>query len=182
MSCPVAVGKPRRAGMKWTEAMTREKKVPVGTDGKPMTPWQVWLRRLCIVLLVWAALEVVFGILLVVFSGFVPSDLLKGIEGLGADIDAQFFAKFLGVSAMVGAVINVVVALLGIRGAKNPPKITLFFWIALVDAVVTAWALASSLSRGALDPSSLVSGLFIISLAVCAWQVRKQTGYFDIHP
>ena len=83
--------------------MTKEKKVPVGADGKPMTSWQVWLRRLCIVLLVWAALEVLLGALLVIFSGFVPADLLKGIEGLGADIDAQFFAKFLGVSAMVGA-------------------------------------------------------------------------------
>ena len=162
--------------------MTKEKKVPVGADGKPMTSWQVWLRRLCIVLLVWAALEVLLGALLVIFSGFVPADLLKGIEGLGADIDAQFFAKFLGVSAMVGAVINVVVALLGIRGAKNPAKIALFFWIALVDAVVTAWALAGSLSQGALEPSSLISGLFIISLAVCAWQVRKRTGYFDVHP
>lgn len=162
--------------------MGRDKKVLVGTDGKPMTPWQIWLRRLCIVLIVWAALEVILGILLVVFSGFVPADLLKDIEGFGANIDAQFFAKFLGVSAMVGAVINVVVALLGIRGAKSPGKIAVFFWIALVDAVVTAWALASSISQGALDPSSLVSGLFIISLAVCAWQVRKQTGYFDVHP
>ncbi|WP_139653701.1 hypothetical protein [Raoultibacter phocaeensis] len=162
--------------------MGSEKKVPIGTDGKPMTSWQVWLRRLCIVLIVWAALEVVLGVLLVAFSGFVPADLLKGIKGFGENLDAQFFAKFLGVSAMVGAAINVVVALLGIRGAKNPQKIALFFWIALIDAVVTAWALASSISQGALDPSSLISGLFIISLAVCAWQVRKQTGYFDIHP
>lgn len=162
--------------------MAKEKTVPIGADGKPMTTWQIWLRRLCLILIVWAALEVLLGILLVVFSSYVPADLLKGIEGLGADVDAQFFAKFLGVSALVGAVINVAVALLGVRGAKNPPKITLFFWIALVDAVVTAWALAGSLSQGALNPSSLVSGLFIIALAVCAWQVRKQTGYFDVHP
>lgn len=133
-------------------------------------------------LLVWAALEVVLGVLLVVFSAYVPADLLEGIEGFGANLDVQFFAKFLGVSALVGAVINIIVALLGVRGAKNPGKIALFFWIALIDAVVTAWALASSLSKGALDPSSLVSGLFIIALAVCAWQVRKQTGYFDVHP
>ena len=77
---------------------------------------------------------------------------------------------------MVGAVVNVVVALLGIRGSKNPKKIAPFFWIALIDAVLTAWALASSISQGIIDPSSLVSGVFIISLAVCAWQVRKQTG------
>lgn len=162
--------------------MGRKKKVFLGADGKPMTSWQIWLRRLCIVLLVWAGLEVLLGVLLFVLSGFVSADLLKGIEGLGSDIDAQFFAKFLGVSAMVGAVVNAAVALLGIRGAKNPKKIALFFWIALIDAVLTAWALASSISQGIVDPSSLVSGVFIISLAVCAWQVRKQTGYFDVHP
>ena len=36
--------------------------------------------------------------------------------------------------------------------------------------------------RGFFDPTSIVSGLFIILLAVCAWQVRGQTGYFEQHP
>ena len=49
-------------------------------------------------------------------------------------------------------------------------------------ARVTAWALASSVSAGTCDLTSLVSGLFVIALAVCAWQVRGQTGYFDAHP
>ena len=47
---------------------------------------------------------------------------------------------------------------------------------------MTAWALASSVSAGTCDLTSLVSGLFVIALAVCAWQVRGQTGYFDAHP
>ena len=58
----------------------------------------------------------------------------------------------------------------------------LFFWIVLVDALLTAWSLASSVSYGFFDPTSIVSGLFIILLAVCAWQVRGQTGYFEQHP
>ncbi|WP_270298041.1 hypothetical protein [Eggerthella sinensis] len=48
--------------------------------------------------------------------------------------------------------------------------------------MLTAWALASSVSTGSLDLTSLVSGLFVIALAVCAWQVRGLTGYFDVHP
>ena len=50
------------------------------------------------------------------------------------------------------------------------------------DAVVTAWAMASNIASGIIDLTGLVSGLFIIALAVCTWQVRGQTGYFDEHP
>ena len=45
-----------------------------------------------------------------------------------------------------------------------------------------AWAMASNLSSGIVDVTGIVSGLFIIALAVCTWQVRGQTGYFDEHP
>ena len=91
-------------------------------------------------------------------------------------------AAAVGATALVGAVFNLAIGLLGIRGAKNPYKITLFFWITLADAVLTAWAMASNLSSGIVDVTGIVSGLFIIALAVCTWQVRGQTGYFDDHP
>ena len=77
-----------------------------------------------------------------------------------------------GAMAMAGACLNLAIGFLGLRGARNPRKITL----------LTAWALASSVSAGTCDLTSLVSGLFVIALAVCAWQVRGQTGYFDAHP
>lgn len=162
--------------------IAKKKTLPVGADGKPMTTWQIWLNRLCIVLLVWAGLELVLGIVLVVAAGYIPADILKGLGEIDSAIDVYSFVSLLGVSAMVGAVVNIVVALLGRRGAKNPCKIAFFFWIIIIDAVITAWALASSISQGVIDPSSLVSGLFIIALAICAWQVRSQTGYFDQHP
>ena len=91
-------------------------------------------------------------------------------------------AAAVGATALVSAVFNLAIGLLGIRGAKNPYKITLFFWITLADAVLTAWAMASNLSSGIVDVTGIVSGLFIIALAVCTWQVRGQTGYFDDHP
>ena len=96
-----------------------------------------------------------------------------GVAGIAAAV---------GATALVGAVFNLAIGLLGIRGAKNPYKITLFFWITLADAVLTAWAMASNLSSGIVDVTGIVSGLFIIALAVCTWQVRGQTGYFDDHP
>ena len=42
-------------------AQTRVRPAPLGADGKPMSVWQVWLKRLCVVMIVWAVLELVFG-------------------------------------------------------------------------------------------------------------------------
>ena len=145
-------------------AQTRVRPAPLGADGKPMSVWQVWLKRLCVVMIVWAVLGLV----------------ADGVRVAGVEL--RDIAAAVGATALVGAVFNLAIGLLGIRGAKNPYKITLFFWITLADAVLTAWAMASNLSSGIVDVTGIVSGLFIIALAVCTWQVRGQTGYFDDHP
>lgn len=155
----------------------REAKVttlPLGDDGVPMTRWQVWLRRLCLFVIVWAVAELVLGAALwgAYFLGLLVWD--------GAD--SKLVEPVVGAMAMLGACLNLIIGILGVRGARNPCKITLFFWITFIDAMLTAWALASSVSSGMCDLTSLVSGLFVIALAVCAWQVRGQTGYFDEHP
>ena len=146
----------------------------VGDDGAPMTTWQVWLRRLCVLTVAWALVVLVAGSML--WAAYLLDIPLLG--SIGRDL----VAPQMGVMAFLGALLNLAIGALGIRGAKNPRKITLFFWIVFADAVLTAWALASSLSYGTCDLTSLVSGLFVIALAVCAWQVRGQTGYFDEHP
>lgn len=142
--------------------------------GAPMTTWQVWLRRLCLFVVVWAIAELLLGAAL--WGGYLFSRSVLGVE------PSVLAEPVVGAMAMVGACLNLVIGLLGIRGAKNPCRITLFFWITFIDAMLTAWALASSVSTGSLDLTSLVSGLFVIALAVCAWQVRGLTGYFDVHP
>lgn len=140
----------------------------------PMTSWQVWLRRLCLFVVVWAVAELLLGAAL--WGGYLFSLFVLDAE------PSVLAEPVVGAMALVGACLNLVIGLLGIRGAKNPCKITLFFWITFVDALLTAWALASSVSAGSCDLTSLVSGLFVIALAVCAWQVRGLTGYFDAHP
>lgn len=158
-----------------SEATAVARRVPLGTDGKPMSPWQIWLKRLCIVMIVWALVEIAVGLAAIVVSHVAAGAVVAGI-------DVRTAAATVGTSALLSATLNLLIGLLGIRGAENPNKIALFFWITLADAVLTAWALASSLSSGIVDPTGIVSGLFIIALAVCAWQVRGQTGYFDVHP
>lgn len=146
-----------------------------GADGKPMSVWQIWLWRLCVVMLVWSIVELVFGMGFWVFGTLLPE--VRIASSAVGDITASIVS-----TTLVSAALNMVMSLLGIRGAKNPCKMTLFFWIILADAVLTAWAMASNIASGLFDITGIVSGLFIIALAVCTWQVRGQTGYFDEHP
>ncbi|WP_160942940.1 hypothetical protein [Eggerthella guodeyinii] len=152
----------------------RTKTVPVGDDGTPMTTWQVWLRRLCLFVIVWAVAELLLGAAL--WGGYLFGRMVLGAE------PSVLAEPVVGAMSMAGACLNLIIGFLGLRGARNPRKITLFFWITFIDAMLTAWALASSVSTGSCDLTSLVSGLFVIALAVCTWQVRGQTGYFDVHP
>ncbi len=149
-----------------------------GEDGRIMTPWQIWLKRLCMLMLIWACLEVLGSaltfVLPVVLTQASPSALFNGAQEVPVSL--------LGLTALFGAIFDIFVGFIGIRGAKNPQKIALFFWISLIDAVLTSWALASSISMGGVELTSLISSAFIIILAVCAWKVRGQTGYFDKHP
>ena len=155
-------------------ADSRAEPQSVGENGAPMTIWQVWLRRLCLFVIEWAIAEVRLGAAL--WGAYLFARMVLDVE------PSVLAEPVVGAMAMAGACLNLAIGFLGLRGARNPRKITLFFWITFVDAMLTAWALASSVSAGTCDLTSLVSGLFVIALAVCAWQVRGQTGYFDAHP
>ena len=146
----------------------------MGDDGAPMTRWQRWLHSLCVLMVAWALVELVGGSAL--WAAYAVDMPLLGSVGRDLVVPQT------GAMAFLGALLNLAIGALGMRGAKNPRRITLFFWIVFADAMLTAWALASSISYGRCDLTSLVSGLFVIALAVCAWQVRGQTGYFDEHP
>lgn len=148
--------------------------MPIGSDGKPMTSWQIWLHRLCLLMIAWAVAELLLAALL-------WASYLLDIPGIRELIGGLIVPEVSTMTLLV-AILNLIIGPLGIRGAKDPRKITVFFWIVFIDAMLTAWALASSVSYGICDLASLISGLFVIALAVCAWQVRGQTGYFDEHP
>ncbi len=170
-----ATGDEKSRAMQQDANASNGRPAPLGTDGKPMSVWQIWLRRLCLFMVGWAVLELAFGAVFWAVGWLFPDVEIFSVR-LGS------IAAMVGATALFGAALNLVIGLLGIRGAKNPYKISLFFWITLADAVITAWAMASNISSGIFDLVSIVSGLFIIALAVCSWQVRGQTGYFDEHP
>ena len=121
-------------------ADSRAEPQSVGENGAPMTIWQVWLRRLCLFVIVWAIAEVLLGAAL--WGAYLFARMVLDVE------PSVLAEPVVGAMAMAGACLNLAIGFLGLRGARNPRKITLFFWITFVDAMLTAWALASSVSAG----------------------------------
>lgn len=150
----------------------RKKKELLSADGTPYTPWQRRTRIICILMIVWAVVEIAVG------TGFITVAQL----GLFAPIFELMGPILVGYNTIIGGVFNLVVGLLGVRSARNPYKSAAFFWLVIVNAVLMSWDFASAWSRGMVSLSAVVSLLLVLLLAACAWNVRGQTGYFDRHP
>lgn len=143
----------------------------LSADGTPYTVWQSRTRVLCIVLLVWAVVEIGVGAGFITLISFGVIDLAALLPGLT-----------FGPSTVVSGVSNLLVSLFGLWGAHNPKRITVFFWAVFLYALLNSWQVASLWSAGQVDPASVVSLAVSLAYAVCAWNVRGQTGYFDNHP
>lgn len=143
----------------------------ISADGTPYSVWQVRTHVLSLVLAVWAAIEIVTG------AGF------QTLESLGIFDFASVLSGFtLGSSTIISGAFNLLLAFAGLWGAHDPRRITVFFWAALINAVLGLWQVASLLSMGQFDVTTFVSVGISLIYAICGWQVRAQTGYFDNHP
>ncbi len=143
----------------------------ISADGSPYSVWQRRTRFFCLIMLFWGIAEVAIGITFVILMHFLDISSIEPMEGV-----------VLGAGTAISGVLNMIVAALGLRGARDPKKITLFFWIVLIDAVMSSWQFAGNWSLGQIHPAAVVSLIAVLVLAACAWNVRGQTGYFDHHP
>lgn len=135
------------------------------------TPWQRRTFYCCLVMFVLSVVSLVLGIVFIVLAecfGIKSFDLIPNVV--------------LGGETLVAGIVGVIVAISGIVGAKDPKKITLFFWIVTLDGLLELWDLASKISQGQVNPVAIVSLVIVLFLVACAWNVRGQTGYFDHHP
>lgn len=165
------IKKPKGARIQRSKFSRRPKKELISADGRPYSKWQRRTRTLCILLLVYASLEIAAGIVFVCLGQFAQFYLSDVAGGISITLETLVFGCY-----------NLVMALLGLHGAKNPKKIGLFFWAILINAVLMSWQVASDISVGQLEISSLITLIICMAFAVCAWNVRGQTGYFDNHP
>lgn len=126
------------------------------------------LRVLCRIMLGWALLSfVVDEVTLLVAQ--TPLFLMPGNPDL-------LFA-FLSASMMpaLSFAANAAYAFLGVIGARTPAKITPFFAIAFVSAMLGGWDLASKISLGTAGLPYAFEVVFVIATACIAWQVKKTT-------
>ena len=83
----------------------------------------------------------------------------------------------LGGTAIIGGLVDLVVGLLGLRGAKNPDKIMPFFVIAIIGLVFAILNLIGCFTSGQLDVSTIVSTVVqLVLMALCVYlanNVRK---------
>lgn len=149
----------------------RKKKQRISADGSPYTIWQLRTRWLCIALIAWAIVELSAGIGLFSLSFLDIFHLQEFVPALSV-----------GPYTIANGAVNLVVALLGLWGAYNPKRITVFFWLVIMDALLSSWSTASAVSQGKIDPATTLSLVIVFAFAACAWNVRGQTGYFDKHP
>lgn len=149
----------------------KKKKELISADGTPYTPWQKRTRYMCIGLIAWAIIEIGTG------AGFLTA-IKIGI----LDTSVLFPGLVFGPGTVVSGLVNLFVAICGIVGARNPKHITVFFWGVIGNTVLLSWQVASNWSLGLLDSYTVASLLISFAFAVCAWNVRGQTGYFDQHP
>lgn len=87
-------------------------------DPKKYSPWQRRTFYCCAFMFVLSVVLATVGVVFVVlaeFFGIKSIDLMPGVV--------------LGGETLVAGIVGIVVALSGIIGAKDPRKITLFFWI-----------------------------------------------------
>lgn len=149
----------------------KPKKVRLSADGSPYTIWQRRTRVLCIALAIWAVIEAGFGV------GFISLSI-AGIFHL------QEMVPILevGPSTVIEGGLTLLIALSGLWGAHNPRRIAIFFWATFLYALLAAWFTASAWSQGKINPATIMTLIIALSFAICAWNVRGQTGYFDNHP
>lgn len=164
-------GKPKRSREHRKQSKSKPKRQLVSADGTPYSLWQRRTRVLCILLLVYGCIEVASGIVFVCLGyglGFWLGDVAGGLS--------------IRLQTLIFGVYNLMIALLGLRGAKDPKKATPFFWTVLANVVLMAWQLASEISLHVFELSSMITFVVMFAFALCAWKLREQTGYFDNHP
>lgn len=149
----------------------KHRKVRISANGVPYSIWQYRTHFLSIALLIYGVLGVASGLGIMTLSALDVFEVSEAVPGLS-----------MGLSTVGGGVFNLVVAVSGIWGAYDPRKITLFFWVVFLNALLNSWQAASLWSQGQMDPTTLMSLIIALAYAVCAWNVRGQTGYFDNHP
>ena len=138
-----------------------------------MSGSQKALKVISIILIVWALLGLLLGIF------FAGGSLLPGISDQAVDvgggsINMAAAAMIIGILAIFCSLVYLVVAILGLRGAKNPQKIGVFLVMCIIGLVLAIIAIALDIMNGVFDWTNLLDLVIIIVCTILAQNIRKQ--------
>ena len=124
------------------------------------------LRGICIALMVWSILTLLFNVL-ALFGGV----LTLVVPGVGFGL---LLTGFLGI---FGSLFDMVVAGLGLYGASNPAKIGPFRTLAIIGFVLAAASTVIGLLAGDFQAHEIVNALLTGVCVVLASNIRKESGW-----
>ena len=136
-------------------------------ERKGMTGSQKAIKVLSILLIIISVLAILIG--LVTMAGGMA---VVGAGSQVAEADQEFYATgaglllFLGVGSLISGVIDLIIGIFGVRGAKDPHKIKPFFVISIIGLVLALLSLMVSISSGA-EISSIVSNVVTVVILGC---------------
>ncbi len=143
-----------------------------------MTGSQKAIKIISIIVIVVAVISIVIGLVTCVGSAAVI-----GAGSQASTADQETYALGAGLllalagGAVISGIIDLIVGILGLRGAKNPDKIMPFFVIAIIGAVFAVINVIGTLMSGQIDGTTLVSNIVQVALMVAcvvlANNVRK---------
>ena len=141
-----------------------------------MTGSQKAIKIISIILIVVGIVALIAG--LITFAGGMA---LVGAGAEASSIDQQFYVSsaglffVLGAGALISGVIDLLIGIFGLRGAKDPRKIGPFF--SIIGLVLSILNLVISLTSGVSDlttiGSNIVSVALLIGCVVLANKVRQ---------
>lgn len=138
-----------------------------------MSGSQKALKVISILLLIWGILMLLLGVFLTAGSQ-VPGMSAESMDVNGTTMNMATAAIGIGVGTIVAGVVYVVIALLGLRGAKNPRKIGAFFVMCIIGLIFGIAGLVLDIMNGALAWNDIVSVLIVVVCTCLAQSIKKQ--------
>lgn len=131
------------------------------------------LKIISILMIIWAIVQLLAGIFFIIGANL-PDLQTQTISAEGTTMDMATASFALGVGLIAAFVINLIIGLLGVRGAKNPHKIGLYFVLCIIGLVLGLISLGMSLAQGTFNWYSLISLALIAVCTVLASKIKKQ--------
>ena len=130
---------------------------------------QIALLVLSILGIIASALCILTGLAFIFFGSSAAVSQIMADAGYVAT-----FAAVAGVLFVVVGLVDLIIAIFGVRGANNAEKIGGFWVLCIIGLVVNVISLVSTIYAGR-DPSTEITGvLFVLIMFILACSIKKQ--------